>query len=109
MNIFNKRPLSLVLSIGLGGFFLFSKSNALIRVILCVIAILPGIISFYLNKSRHNVKLYKVISVVLLIAFLLSFLYFDLSFNIYDKYEDEIEIVGLRPGRCGGDAAPFPI
>ena len=96
MNIFYKRPLSLILCIGLCGFFLFSYvSSALLRVILCIIAILPCIISLYLKKSNHNSKLLKIVTVVLLLSFLLSFLYFDIGFKIYERYDGEVEITGV--------------
>ena len=96
MNIFYKRPLSLILCIGLCGFFLFSfVSSALLRVLLCIIAILPCIISLYLKKSNHNNNLLKIITVVLLLSFLLSFLYFDIGFKIYERYDGEVEIIGV--------------
>jgi ComEC/Rec2-related protein len=96
MNIFYKRPLSLILCIGLGGFFLFSfLPSALLRVILCILAFLPCIISLYLRKPNHNPKLLKIITVILLLSYLLSFLYFDLGFKIYEKYDGEVEITGV--------------
>jgi hypothetical protein len=96
MNIFYKRPLSLILCIGLGGFFLFSfLPSALLRVILCILAFLPCIISLYLRKSNHNPKLLKIITIILLLSYLLSFLYFDLGFKIYEKYDGEVEITGV--------------
>lgn len=95
MNIFYKRPLSLILCIGLGGFFLFSISNTFFRVLLCVFAVLPCIISLYFNRLKKDTRIFRIISVVLLIVFLLSFLYFDLYFNIYERYDGEIEVVGV--------------
>ena len=50
MNIFEKRPLALVLCIGLGGFFLFTFDNPLIRLILIASAFLPLIISLILRQ-----------------------------------------------------------
>ena len=95
MNIFYKRPLALILCIGLGGFFLFSIQNTLLRIVLCVLAALPCIISFFIDKSKWNTKLNKAITVILFLSYLLSFIYFDLTFNIYDKYDTEVEIEGI--------------
>ena len=95
MNIFYKRPLALILCIGLGGFFLFSIQNTLLRIVLCVLAALPCIISLFIDKSKWNTKLNKAITVILFLSYLLSFIYFDLTFNIYDKYDTEVEIEGI--------------
>ena len=95
MNIFYKRPLSLILCIGLGGFFLFSFAPPLARVILCISAFLPFIISLYLKKSNNSHNLLKIVTLVLLLSFLLSFLYFDLGFKIYERYDEEVEITGV--------------
>ena len=76
MNIFYKRPLALILCIGICGFFLFTIENPIIRCFL----ILTGIFALIIS---------------LLIALLLSHLYFDTWFKAYEKHTDEIEVVGV--------------
>ncbi len=94
MNIFNKRPLSLILCIGLGGFFFFTFNNALFRVLLIILAILPLIISLILRIDNKLQLMLQTISAVLLLSFLLSFLYFDKWFKAYDLYKDEVNVIG---------------
>ena len=95
MNIFSKRPLALILCIGIGGFFLFTFERPIIRVILIALGILPTILSFFLKIDKEKRVLLRIISVVFLLAILFSHIYFDTWFKAYDKYEDEIEVVGM--------------
>ena len=98
MNIFEKRPLALILSIGLGGFYLFSIGSNILRALLIFVSILPLIIFPFLKSFDFDKLLLKASCTVLLVSFLLSFLYFDLHFNVYEKYDDEVEIVGVVEG-----------
>ena len=92
MSIFNKRPLSIILTFMLGGFVVFTVSSAAVRYILIAISILPCIIPFILKFDKYN-KIYSVIlSCVLLLSFLLSHLYFDVDFKIYNKFKGESDI-----------------
>ena len=95
MNIFYKRPLALILCIGICGFFLFTFENPIIRCILIITGILPLIISLFLKISKDKVILIRIVSVVFLIALLLSHLYFDNWFKAYEKHTNEIEVVGI--------------
>ncbi|MBQ8303183.1 MAG: ComEC/Rec2 family competence protein [Clostridia bacterium] len=95
MNIFNKRPLALVLCIGLGGFYLFSIGNEILRIILFGATILLGIISLILKIRKDRKILISASCIVLTFTYLLSFLYFDLYFNIQNKYKERIEITGI--------------
>lgn len=94
MNIFEKRPLALVLCIGLGGFFLFTFDNPLIRLILIASAFLPLIISLILRFDHTKKTLSKIVTLSLIISFTLSFLYFDRWFAAYEIYEDEVNVIG---------------
>ena len=93
MNIFEKRPLCLILCIGLGGFLLFSFENKILKIVLVAIAILLGIISIFYRKDNHK-RLLTAASISVLIGCLLSFLYFDNYFKAYNLYDDNIEVVG---------------
>ena len=95
MNIFNKRPLALVLCIGLGGFYLFSLGNEILRIVLLVFAILLGIISPISRIRKDRKIVLSSACVVLLITYFLSFLYFDIHFNLQNKYKERIEITGI--------------
>lgn len=95
MNIFEKRPLALILCIGLGGFFLFTFDSTFLRIILIISAVLPCILSFILKFDKSRQLLLRVISAVLLLSFLLSFIYFDLTFKLYNVYDEEVEIIGV--------------
>ena len=94
MNIFHKRPLCLILCIGLCGFFLFSLEITALRIALPIFAILLGIISIIIKNPSYNRMMLIVISVIIIISCLLSYLYFDQYFKAYKIYEGEIEIVG---------------
>lgn len=98
MNIFNKRPLCLILCIGLCGFFLFSLDIPIIRIGLCCISLLLLIICLFLRKRRSKQILIALVSFALILASLLSYLYFDCYFNAYDIYEDEVKIEGVVIG-----------
>ena len=94
MKIFDKRPLSLILCILLGGFVIFSFDNTLFRSILAISAVLLLILSRVLFlKSRHRVMLF-LSSITVIISILLSYLYFDLWFKVYERFDGEVEIKG---------------
>ena len=95
MNIFEKRPLCLILCIGIGGFLLFSFESIILKLLVIGFAILLGIISFIFRKENAKRKMLIASACILLLASLLSFIYFDLSFKAYEKYDGEIEVVGV--------------
>ena len=94
MKIFEKRPLCLILCIGLCGFFLFSLENRILRLFVPVTAILLLILSAFLRKYKGKQILMILSATAILFAALLSFLYFDLYFKAYNLYDDHVEIVG---------------
>lgn len=94
MNIFHKRPLALVLCIGLCGFFLFAFEDIKLRLALMILAFLPLIISLILKFNDYKKTLSKVITLALLMSYLCSFLYFDNWFKAYKIYDGEVSVIG---------------
>lgn len=94
MNIFEKRPLCLILCIGLCGFLFFSFENRLLRILVPAVAILLFILSFILRKDKYKQIIMRLSAGAILLAGILSFLYFDLYFKAYDLYDGQVEIVG---------------
>ena len=96
MNIFNKRPLSLILCITLGA-FVFSSfyDDVFSRTALIFVAIIAFSLSFLKNIRKHaSPVLIRIIAVCSIIATLFSFIYFDLWFKAYDRFEGDVKIVG---------------
>ena len=94
MNIFDKRPLSLILCIMLGGFVFFSFTIPAYKIAIPVIAIAIFVLSFFiLNKEKSKIILMRLGALVLLLASIFSYLYFDVYFPIYKRYDEEAEII----------------
>ena len=96
MNIFHRRPLSLILCIALGSFAIFTFSESVaIRIALISIYILTFIASFFKVIKRHiSTILTRVICVISLITILFSHIYFDVWFDASKRYHDNSEIYG---------------
>ncbi|MBQ4071715.1 MAG: ComEC/Rec2 family competence protein [Clostridia bacterium] len=96
MNVFDKRPLSLILCIFLSGFVIFSGIPLVLSVILVSIFATVALVLIF-SPIKLYIKRATVIalSTALLISFLISTLYFNLYFNLYTRYEDteECEII----------------
>ena len=95
MNIFEKRPLSLILCIGLCGFFLFTFESIVLRSILIILSFLPLIISRLFNFNNRRQFVSQAVCISLILSFLLSFFYFDCWFKAYEKFEGEVQIEGV--------------
>ena len=89
MDIFNKRPLGLILCVILSGFSIFVLLSPLMRVIALSFSI--SLIIFAFATKRYGVLL-KIVSCALLLSFIASFLYFDVSFYPDDLYTVESEV-----------------
>lgn len=89
MNIFERRPLSLILCVMLCGFSLFPLLSPLMRAVCIAFGI--SFVFFAFVFHRYDTVL-KIVSVVLLAAFLASFLYFDIYFYPKKLYERDVEI-----------------
>ena len=96
MNIFDKRPLFLILTVAISGFVGFTFSGGILKGILCAIALLLLILSLFLfyKKRISTNPLLIILPAVLLISMICSFIYFDLYFKIYNHYEGEVTIEG---------------
>ncbi len=90
MNIFKKRPLSLILCIMLGGFSLFIDSSYILFFVAIGISIFTFILSFFINLNK-----YKNILRISLICFLISIILakcFALSFIQDSEIKDDISV-----------------
>ena len=95
MNIFDKRPLFLIITVMISGFVAFTFSDGIIRGLLFSCAILALILSliFYYKKKIKKL-LYIILPIILLFSMICSYLYFDVHFKLYDQYIDEVEVEG---------------
>ena len=94
MHIFDKRPLSLILCISLCTFVISSLyETAAIKIIIAAVLLFCLIFTF-LKPSKLNFSTIKtrIATICALIALLSSFLYFDLWFKAYDRYDTEVNI-----------------
>lgn len=95
MNFFDKRPLSLILCILLGAFVFFSLSGNVSKIIVFSLAIILILVSFFdLHFFREKRKWLFLSSSLIIIASLLSYLYFNLWFYADNRYEDRCKIEG---------------
>ena len=94
MNIFDKRPLSLILCIMLGGFVAFCRDSKLLRFSALLIAILLLIIFAFFKYKGKTKAILAICSATLLISSLCSYIYFDLWFKADKRFDDEVEIYG---------------
>ncbi len=95
MNIFDKRPLFLILTTLIGGFVIFTFSDGIMRGVLCGVAILFLSLSliFYFKKKIKS-ALFIVLPIMLLVSILSSYVYFDLNFKLYEQYDEVVKIEG---------------
>jgi len=92
MHIFEKRPLSIILCILLGGFSLFALFSDLLRWILLSAALI-ALVALIILRKRAGI--FPIVSIVaLLFSFGLSFCYFDLYFPIQNRVIGQKEIKG---------------
>ncbi len=92
MSFFEKRPLSTILCILLGGFSLFVLIPSNIRIF--VLAAVALLLLIFLILHRRLGFLPFVSTISLLISFALSFLYFEQYFPIYDRVTGPTVITG---------------
>ena len=93
MNVFDKRPLGLILCIILGGFSLFALFDSLLRGILIVITLLFLAAAFFF-KPLSDSKVPKIAAIALLCSFIVSYIYFDAVFYPEKYYDKEITATG---------------
>ncbi len=96
MKIFDKRPLSLILCIMLGSFVVFNTYDSVfLRSLLVFLCFSAFTLSFIPQlKDKINRAIIRTASVCAIISMALSFVYFDLWFNAYDRYDGEVTVEG---------------
>ena len=95
MNIFDKRPLFFIITVLISGFVAFTYGDKLVKGVLIALAVLLFGLSLFLYFYRkRRVIVLLLSSVVLLLSMLLSFLYFDIYFKAYEKYDEAVEVEG---------------
>ena len=94
MNIFDKRPLSLILCITLGGFVLFSVGGDAERwaVVAAIVALLLVYTVLKLVGIRKIILAIAALALICSSAF--SHLYFDLWFRADRRFEGEVDVFG---------------
>ncbi len=94
MNIFNKRPLCLILCVMLGGFTLFSVGSDTVKRYLIFTTLSALIISFSVSHAaRVRTGFFKLLSLLLLLSCVLSHFYF-VRFDPSTRYDEEVKISG---------------
>ena len=98
MNLLDKRPLSIVLVIMLGGlvFYAYTDNRISAAFMLLSVALMltvAFILTLVLLKKKRVILL--VSSVSLLFTLLFSFIYFELWFKAYDRFDGEVTVSGM--------------
>ena len=95
MNIFDRRPLFLIITAFISGFVGFTFSDGFVRGLLLVVAILLLILSLvlYYKKSIKNILLI-ILPITIIVSMAFSYVYFDIHFKLYEQYDDEVAIEG---------------
>lgn len=96
MKIFDKRPLSLILCMLLGGFVFFSTSAPAFRIAVASIGALVLLFAIFVPLKEFKGRILTMISAAaILVGCLSSFLYFDAYFLIDERYDGKVEICGV--------------
>lgn len=96
MKLFDKRPLSMILCILLGSFVFFSFGDKIERLVILSIALILIFLSIFL-KDLLKAQRFKLVgtSVIIILASIASFLYFDLWYYAEGRFPQRCEIVGI--------------
>jgi ComEC/Rec2-related protein len=94
MNVFDKRPLSLILCILLGSFAFFTFGDTLVRAAVILTAIFAFLFAMFFAKERRKKIIVIICTVAMLLSSLFSFLYFDLYFKAYKRFEGDVCVTG---------------
>ena len=89
MNLFYRRPLSLILCIMLGGFSIFAVLPDALKPY-SLLALIPLILVLTVKRFRRALAV--VALTALSLSFLCSYLYFDCWFKVYDRFQEEVEV-----------------
>ncbi len=94
MKIFDKRPLSLILCIILGGFVIFSFLSKEITQIIYGAALLFPFIPYVFKNIKKYRKWFLIITLCIITSFTASCIYFDNFFNISKHFDSEVTLDG---------------
>lgn len=99
MNLFDKRPLSIILSVYLGGFVFFSLFDLKIGLFAIIAALLFPIPFFFGGLKRHRLFA-LIISLALILSAVFSYIYFTKYFSVEKRFEEEVtieaEVMGVK-------------
>ena len=95
MNIFDKRPLFLIITAFISGFVGFTFSDGWVRGLLltCAILFLALSLVFYCKKIIKNI-IFVIVAFAITVAMAFSYIYFDIYFKLYDQYDSSVSIEG---------------
>lgn len=96
MNIFNKRPLSLILCVMLGSFVFFAFCDITWANTITLIILLIALICTFITPIKIRIKYVfsRVIIVCAILSVIASSIYFDMWFKVYNRYSNEVNLVG---------------
>ena len=98
MNIFDKRPLALILCILVSAFVVFSLSESVWRYMLPAAALVIALASAVLCVSKKNRKIKiitAVVAMILIIVTMISNAYFNSYFKAEKRYNGNVKIVAI--------------
>ena len=95
MNVFDKRPLSLILCILLGSFAFFTFGSTLVKGTVIVAGVLTLLFALFLAKEKRKKVIVILCSIAIFLSSFLSFLYFDLYFKAHKRFEGEVTVNGV--------------
>lgn len=93
MNAFDKRPLSLILCIMLGGFVVFSISGEPIKIACAVAVPLLAFLPLFLSRTKGRKILCIIAAICLALSIIASHFYFR-WFKAYERFDGICEISG---------------
>ena len=96
MNIFDKRPLSLILCIMLGAFVFFAFYNIPNLAICALIFLTLLFLCTFIPTIKQRIKplFIRVVIICTVFSVIASSLYFNVWFKAYDRYTDEVTLYG---------------
>ena len=94
MKLFDKRPLSLILCIMLGGLVFFTRGDDFIRCVITAAAALLLIIYFISLVLKRGKSLILLSALALIASMIISYVYFEFWFYADKRFDDEVSING---------------
>ncbi len=96
MNIFDKRPLSLILCVMLGSFVFFAFCDILWIKNIVLISLFLSFICTFIKPIKNYIKpvFSRVVIICAILSVIASSIYFDAWFKAYKRYAEEATLVG---------------